>query len=164
MHYLNIPTTRSLAVIKTGEKVIRETELKGAILTRVATSHIRVGTFKYFAYKKDDSNLKTLINFTINKHYPSLKNKENLYLNLIDKLMEKQIDLIVNWMRVGFIHGVMNTDNMALSGETIDYGPCAFMDQYDPKSVFSSIDHFGRYAYYNQPTICLLYTSPSPRD
>ena len=153
MHYLNIPTTRSLAVIKTGEKVIRETELKGAILTRVATSHLRVGTFQYFAYKKDDSNLKTLINFTINKHYPSLKNKENLYLNLIDKLMEKQIDLIVNWMRVGFIHGVMNTDNMALSGETIDYGPCAFMDQYDPKSVFSSIDHFGRYAYYNQPTI-----------
>ena len=122
MHYLNIPTTRSLAVIKTGEKVIRETELKGAILTRVATSHLRVGTFQYFAYKKDDSNLKTLINFTINKHYPSLKNKENLYLNLIDKLMEKQIDLIVNWMRVGFIHGVMNTDNMALSGETIDYG------------------------------------------
>ena len=153
MHYLNIPTTRSLAVIKTGEKVIRETELKGAILTRVATSHLRVGTFQYFAYKKDDSNLKTLINFTINKHYPSLKDKENLYLNLIDKLMEKQIDLIVNWMRVGFIHGVMNTDNMALSGETIDYGPCAFMDQYDPKSVFSSIDHFGRYAYYNQPTI-----------
>ena len=153
MHNLGVPTTRSLAVIKTGEKVIRETELKGAILTRVATSHLRVGTFQYFAYKKDDSNLKTLINFTINKHYPSLKNKENLYLNLIDKLMEKQIDLIVNWMRVGFIHGVMNTDNMALSGETIDYGPCAFMDQYDPKSVFSSIDHFGRYAYYNQPTI-----------
>ena len=153
MHYLNIPTTRSLAVIKTGEKVIRETELKGAILTRVATSHLRVGTFQYFAYKKDDSNLKSLINFTINKHYPSLKNKENLYLNLIDKLMEKQIDLIVNWMRVGFIHGVMNTDNMAISGETIDYGPCAFMDQYDPKTVFSSIDKFGRYAFSNQPPI-----------
>ena len=153
MHYLNIPTTRSLAVIKTGEKVKRETELDGAILTRVATSHIRVGTFQYFAFKKDETSLKNLINYTINKHFPSLKNDKNIYLNLIDELVDKQIDLIVNWMRVGFIHGVMNTDNMALSGETIDYGPCAFMDIYDPKTVFSSIDHFGRYAYYNQPTI-----------
>ena len=153
MHYLNIPTTRSLAVIKTGEKVKRETELDGAILTRVATSHIRVGTFQYFAFKKDETGLKNLINYTINKHFPSLKNEKNIYLNLIGELIDKQIDLIVNWMRVGFIHGVMNTDNMALSGETIDYGPCAFMDIYDPKTVFSSIDHFGRYAYYNQPTI-----------
>ena len=153
MYYLNIPTTRSLAVIKTGEKVKRETELDGAILTRVATSHIRVGTFQYFAFKKDETSLKNLVNYTVNKHFPSLKNEKNLYLNLIGELVDKQIDLIINWMRVGFIHGVMNTDNMALSGETIDYGPCAFMDIYDPKTVFSSIDHFGRYAYYNQPTI-----------
>ena len=153
MYHLNIPTTRSLAVVKTDEKVIRETELTRAILTRVASSHIRVGTFQYFAYKKDDESLKSLVNYSINRHYPEIKNNENVYVNLIDRLMDKQIDLVVNWMRVGFIHGVMNTDNMALSGETIDYGPCAFMDRYDPKTVFSSIDHFGRYAYYNQPSI-----------
>ena len=153
MFHLNIPTTRSLAVVKTDEKVIRETELPRAILTRVASSHIRVGTFQYFAYKKDDESLKSLVNYSIDRHYAEIKNSENIYINLIDKLMDKQIDLVVNWMRVGFIHGVMNTDNMALSGETIDYGPCAFMDKYDPKTVFSSIDHFGRYAYYNQPSI-----------
>ncbi len=153
MHTLNIPTTRSLAVVETGEKIVRETELNGAILTRVASSHLRVGSFQYFAFNKDLESLKELIDFTIDKHYPEIKNSENIFLDLIEKLMDKQIDLIVNWMRVGFIHGVMNTDNMALSGETIDYGPCAFMDQYDPKTVFSSIDHFGRYAYYNQPTI-----------
>jgi len=153
MYHLNIPTTRSLAVVKTDEKVIRETELTRAILTRVASSHIRVGTFQYFAYKKDDESLKSLVNYSIDRHYSEIKNSENIYINLIDRLMDKQIDLVVNWMRVGFIHGVMNTDNMALSGETIDYGPCAFMDRYDPKTVFSSIDHFGRYAYYNQPSI-----------
>ena len=153
MYHLNIPTTRSLAVVKTDEKVIRETELTRAILTRVASSHIRVGTCQYFAYKKDDESLKSLVNYSIDRHYPEIKNSENIYINLIDRLMDKQIDLVVNWMRVGFIHGVMNTDNMALSGETIDYGPCAFMDKYDPKTVFSSIDHFGRYAYYNQPSI-----------
>ena len=153
MYHLNIPTTRSLAVVKTDEKVIRETELTRAILTRVASSHIRVGTFQYFAYKKDDESLKSLVNYSIDRHYPEIKNSENIHINLIDRLMDKQIDLVVNWMRVGFIHGVMNTDNMALSGETIDYGPCAFMDRYDPKTVFSSIDHFGRYAYYNQPSI-----------
>ena len=153
MYHLNIPTTRSLAVVKTDEKVIRETELTRAILTRVASSHIRVGTFQYFAYKKDDESLKSLVNYSIDRHYAEIKNSENIYINLIDRLMDKQIDLVVNWMRVGFIHGVMNTDNMALSGETIDYGPCAFMDRYDPKTVFSSIDHFGRYAYYNQPSI-----------
>ena len=153
MYHLNIPTTRSLAVVKTDEKVIRETELTRAILTRVASSHIRVGTFQYFAYKKDNESLKSLVNYSIDRHYPEIKNNENIYINLIDRLMDKQIDLVVNWMRVGFIHGVMNTDNMALSGETIDYGPCAFMDRYDPKTVFSSIDHFGRYAYYNQPSI-----------
>ena len=153
MYHLNIPTTRSLAVVKTDEKVIRDTELTRAILTRVASSHIRVGTFQYFAYKKDNESLKSLVNYSVNRHYPEIKNNENIYIDLIDRLMDKQIDLVVNWMRVGFIHGVMNTDNMALSGETIDYGPCAFMDRYDPKTVFSSIDHFGRYAYYNQPSI-----------
>ena len=153
MYHLNIPTTRSLAVVKTDEKVIRDTELTRAILTRVASSHIRVGTFQYFAYKKDNESLKSLVNYSVNRHYPEIKNNENIYIDLIDRLMDKQIDLVVNWMRVGFIHGVMNTDNMALSGETIDYGPCAFMDKYDPKTVFSSIDHFGRYAYYNQPSI-----------
>ena len=153
MHYLNIPTTRSLAVVKTDEKVIREKELVRSILTRVASSHIRVGTFQYFAYKKDNESLKSLVKYSVNRHYPEIKNDKDIYINLLDKLMNKQIDLVVNWMRVGFIHGVMNTDNMALSGETIDYGPCAFMDNYDPKTVFSSIDHFGRYAYYNQPSI-----------
>ncbi len=153
MYYLNIPTTRSLAVVKTDEKVIREKDLVRAILTRVASSHIRVGSFQYFAYKQDVKGLKSLIKYSIDRHYPEIKNDMNIYINLLDKLMDKQIDLVVNWMRIGFIHGVMNTDNMALSGETIDYGPCAFMDTYDPKTVFSSIDHFGRYAYYNQPSI-----------
>ncbi len=153
MYSLNIPTTRSLAVVKTGEKIIRETELNGAILTRVASSHIRVGTFQFFTYKKDKKNLEMLVDYTIKRHFPEIKIDENKYINLIDRLMNKQINLVVDWMRVGFIHGVMNTDNMSLSGETIDYGPCAFMDTYDPKTVFSSIDHLGRYAYYNQPTI-----------
>jgi len=153
MYSLNIPTTRSLAVVKTGDKVLREKELPGAILTRVASSHIRVGTFQFFTYKKDEKNLETLIDYTIKRHFPEINKDENKYINLIDRLMDKQINLVVNWMRVGFIHGVMNTDNMSLSGETIDYGPCAFMDTYDPKTVFSSIDHFGRYAYCNQPTI-----------
>lgn len=153
MYYLNIPTTRSLAVVKTDEKVIREKELVRAILTRVASSHIRVGTFQYFAYKQDEKSLKSLVKYSIDRHYPEIKNDKNIYINLLDKFMDKQINLVVNWMRIGFIHGVMNTDNMALSGETIDYGPCAFMDTYDPKTVFSSIDHFGRYAYYNQPSI-----------
>ena len=150
---LNIPTTRSLAVVKTGEKVVRENLLNGAILTRVASSHIRVGTFQYIAATQNLEDLNTLINYTIDRHYPEIQSSKNKALDLLSIVMEKQCQLVINWMRVGFIHGVMNTDNMALSGETIDYGPCAFMDQYDPKSVFSSIDHFGRYAYYNQPTI-----------
>ena len=153
MHGLGIPTTRSLAVVKTGENVIRETPLAGAILTRVATSHIRIGTFQYVAMSGDVKTLKTLVNYTINRHYPNLKDTNNLALNLLKAVMKKQTQLITNWMRVGFIHGVMNTDNTAISGETIDYGPCAFMDTYDPKTVFSSIDHHGRYAYGNQPTI-----------
>ena len=153
MHYLNIATTRSLAVVKTGEEVIRENKLKGAILTRVASSHLRVGTFQYITMRKNENELRTLVDYTINRHYPNIKKSKNQALDLLKVLIDLQIDLVVHWMRVGFIHGVMNTDNMSISGETIDYGPCAFMDIYDPKTVFSSIDEFGRYAYFNQPSI-----------
>ena len=150
---LKIPTTRSLAVVKTGEKVVRENLLPGAILTRVASSHIRVGTFQYIAAKQNIDDLKILMNYTIDRHYPEIKTSKNKALDLLNLVMEKQCQLVVNWMRVGFIHGVMNTDNMAISGETIDYGPCAFMDHYDPKTVFSSIDSHGRYSFANQPPI-----------
>ena len=153
MHNLGIPTTRSLAVVKTGEEVVRETSLQGAILTRVALSHIRVGTFQYIAARQKKEELEILLNYVIERHYPSIKNSKNKSIDLLEIVMKKQIDLIINWMRVGFIHGVMNTDNMSISGETIDYGPCAFMDVYDPKTVFSSIDQMGRYAYCNQPVI-----------
>jgi len=153
MHGLGISTTRSLAVVTTGENVIRETPLPGAILTRVAASHIRVGTFQYVTMQDDIKTLKTLFNYTINRHYPELKDTNNQALSLLKFVMEKQIKLVTDWMRVGFIHGVMNTDNMTVSGETIDYGPCAFMDNYNPETVFSSIDHHGRYAYFNQPSV-----------
>ena len=153
IHALKIPTTRSLAVVKTGENVLRETPLIGAILTRVATSHLRVGTFQYVAARQEVDSLKTLVDYTINRHYPNIKESKNKALDLLKVLMEKQTKLVIDWMRVGFVHGVMNTDNMTISGETIDYGPCAFMDTYDPKTVFSSIDQFGRYAYFNQPSI-----------
>ncbi len=153
INFLKIPTTRSLAVVKTGEKVVRENLLPGAILTRVASSHIRVGTFQYIAAKQNIDDLKILMNYTIDRHYPEIKTSKNKALDLLNLVMEKQCQLVVNWMRVGFIHGVMNTDNMAISGETIDYGPCAFMDQYDPKTVFSSIDSYGRYSFTNQPPI-----------
>ncbi len=153
IYSLNIPTTRSLAVVKTGEKVVRENLLQGAILTRVASSHLRVGTFQYIAATQNIENLNTLVNYTINRHYPEIKTSNSKALDLLNLVMEKQCQLVINWMRVGFIHGVMNTDNMAISGETIDYGPCAFMDHYDPKTVFSSIDKFGRYAFSNQPPI-----------
>ncbi len=153
MHCLGVPTTRSLAVIKTGEDVIREKKLNGAILTRLATSHIRVGTFQYALVSNDPKNLSSLLHYAIDRHYPFLKKTSSPALELLKIVLEKQINLIVNWMRVGFVHGVMNTDNMTISGETIDYGPCAFMDKYDPNTVFSSIDQYGRYAYYNQPRI-----------
>ena len=153
MNALKIPTTRSLAVVKTGELIQREKALQGAILTRVASSHIRVGTFQYIAARQKNDELKTLLDYTIDRHYPEIKNSNNQALDLLNRLIERQCDLVVNWMRVGFIHGVMNTDNMTISGETIDYGPCAFMDTYDPKTVFSSIDQNGRYAYCNQPGI-----------
>ena len=153
MQALNIPTTRSLAVVTHGEQVYRETTLPGAILTRVASSHIRVGTFQFAALKEDKETIQALLDYTIKRHYPEIKEKQNKALSLLKAVIEKQAELITHWMRVGFIHGVMNTDNMALSGETIDYGPCAFMDTYDPGTVFSSIDHTGRYAYANQPAI-----------
>ena len=137
LHFLNIPTTRSLAVVKTGEEVFREEVLIGAILTRIASSHIRVGTFQYIAARQKKDELETLFNYVIQRHYPELENSKNKALDLLTVLIDKQIDLVINWMRVGFIHGVMNTDNMTISGETIDYGPCAFMDTYDPKTVFS---------------------------
>ena len=153
MYGLNIPTTRSLTVVKTGEEVIRETSLPGAILTRVASSHIRVGTFQYIAARQKKDELKILLDYVIDRHFPSISDSQNKSIELLNIILEKQIDLVVNWMRVGFVHGVMNTDNMSISGETIDYGPCAFMDTYDPKTLFSSIDQMGRYAYCNQPII-----------
>lgn len=153
MHALGIPTTRSLAAVMTGEPVFRETVLPGAILTRVAASHIRIGTFEYFAARGDIEALKLLADHVIARHYPELKLEENPYLALLGTVMAKQSRLVAGWMHVGFIHGVMNTDNMSVSGETIDYGPCAFMDRYDPDTVFSSIDRVGRYAYGNQGRI-----------
>ena len=153
MNGLGIPTTRSLAVVKTGEDVIRETSQPGAILTRIASSHIRVGTFQYIAARQKKDEIEVLLNYVIDRHYPDIKNSKNKATELLSIVLEKQINLVVDWMRVGFIHGVMNTDNMSISGETIDYGPCAFMDTYDPKTVFSSIDQMGRYAYFNQPVI-----------
>lgn len=156
MHALGIPTTRSLAVVKTGESVIRETVLPGAVLTRVAASHLRVGTFQYAAGKggdDHDEDLRALADYTIERHYPEIEKNEGRYLAFLNEVIKRQAMLISKWQLVGFIHGVMNTDNMTISGETIDYGPCAFMNEYDPATVFSSIDTQGRYAYGNQPGI-----------
>jgi uncharacterized protein YdiU (UPF0061 family) len=153
MHALGIPTTRALAAVVTGEPVYRESILPGAVLTRVAASHIRVGTFQFFVARGERDKVRRLADYVIDRHYPELKDHANPYLGLIEGVSERQAALIARWMHVGFIHGVMNTDNMAISGETIDYGPCAFMDRYDPATVFSSIDMRGRYAYGNQPRI-----------
>jgi uncharacterized protein YdiU (UPF0061 family) len=153
MHGLGIPTTRSLAVVATGERVLRETALPGAVLARVASSHIRVGTFQFLASRGLRDDLRTLAMYTIDRHYPDLRRAGNPILAFLQAVIERQASLVAKWLHVGFIHGVMNTDNMALSGESIDYGPCAFMDAYDPATVFSSIDHDGRYAYGNQPSI-----------
>ncbi|WP_019422196.1 protein adenylyltransferase SelO [Paenibacillus sp. OSY-SE] len=153
MHSLGIATTRSLAVVTTGESVIRETEQPGAILTRVAASHLRVGTFQYVSNWGNVQDLRTLADYTLQRHFPKVDADENRFLVLLKEVIKLQAVLISKWQLVGFIHGVMNTDNMALSGETIDYGPCAFMDTYDPETVFSSIDMDGRYAYGNQPNI-----------
>ncbi|GGF55492.1 protein adenylyltransferase SelO [Mameliella alba] len=149
MHALGVPTTRALAAIRTGEEVIRERPLPGAVLTRVAQSHIRVGTFQVFAARQDNDRLQTLYDYTVDRHYPDARDP----LDLLNGVIERQAQLVTQWMGVGFIHGVMNTDNCALSGETIDYGPCAFMDAYDPDTVFSSIDRFGRYGYAAQADI-----------
>lgn len=154
MFALGIPTTRSLAVVTTGEPVYREGRLPGAILTRVAASHIRIGTFEYLAATRhDESNLRVLADYAINRHYPELADSPSRYGEFFRAVMDRQAALIARWQLVGFIHGVMNTDNMAISGETIDYGPCAFMNAFNPDTVFSSIDHRGRYAYCNQPAI-----------
>ncbi|MBX3747128.1 MAG: YdiU family protein [Verrucomicrobiae bacterium] len=153
MHALGIPTTRSLAVAATGEPVFRERALPGAVLTRVAASHIRVGTFEYFAALGDVESLRVLAEYTLRRHFPDRLGADEPILGLLEEAVERQARLIAAWMRVGFVHGVMNTDNMAVSGETIDYGPCAFVDAYDPGTVFSSIDHQGRYALSQQPAI-----------
>ena len=153
MFALGIPTTRSLAVVTTGDPVYREVKRQGAILTRVAASHIRVGTFEYLAAKDDESNLRVLADYANNRHYPELADSPSRYLEFFRAVMDRQAALVARWQLVGFIHGVMNTDNVAISGETIDYGPCAFMNAYRPDTVFSSIDHAGRYAYGNQPAI-----------
>ena len=155
MAAMGIPTTRSLAAVMTGESVMRETMLPGAVLTRVASSHIRVGTFQYFAARGDTEGVRQLADHVISRHYPEAANAERPYHALLQGVIARQAQLIARWLLVGFIHGVMNTDNSSISGETIDYGPCAFMDQYDPATVFSSIDEQGRYAYANQPRIAL---------
>ena len=154
MHASKIPTTRSLFAMKTNEDVFRETTLPGGVLARVAKSHIRIGTFE-FARTKNNQALKTLADYSINRHYPDLIHTDNKYLSFFAAVCDKQASLISKWMGLGFVHGVMNTDNMTISGETIDYGPCAFMNTYDPKTVYSSIDHNGRYSYQNQPAILI---------
>ena len=153
MHALCIPTTRALAVVATGQSVLRETVLPGAVLTRVAASHIRVGTFQFFAARGDTARVRQLAEYTIARHDPDLVGVPGRFVGLLERVAERQATLIAQWMNVGFIHGVMNTDNMTISGETIDYGPCAFVETYDPKAVFSSIDSQGRYAFGNQPGI-----------
>jgi uncharacterized protein YdiU (UPF0061 family) len=153
MHALGIPTTRALAAVATGEAVFRETAQPGAVLARVAASHIRVGTFQYFAARGDMEAIRLLADHAIARHYPEAATAENPYRALLEGVIARQAELVAQWLLVGFIHGVMNTDNMAIAGETIDYGPCAFLDAYDPAAVLSSIDHAGRYAYGNQPRI-----------
>ena len=149
MHALGVPTTRALAAVRTGQKVQRETALPGAVLTRTAASHIRVGTFQFFAARGDQDGLQTLTDYTIARHYPRASGPADL----LEQVMQRQVDLVAKWMGLGFIHGVMNTDNVAIAGETIDYGPCAMMDSYHPDTVFSAIDQQGRYAYANQPRL-----------
>jgi uncharacterized protein YdiU (UPF0061 family) len=155
MAALGVPTTRSLAAITTGETVMRDTEQPGAVLTRIASSHVRIGTFEYFAARGDNEAVRLLADYVIARHYPEAADAANAYRALLDAVITRQADLVARWLLVGFIHGVMNTDNVAVSGETIDYGPCAFLDTYDPAKVFSAIDQFGRYAYANQPQVML---------
>ena len=155
MAAMGVPTTRALAAVLTGEQVMRETPLPGAVIARVASSHIRVGTFQFFAARQDINGLRTLADFAIARHYPDASQAPAPYLAFLEHVIAAQADLVAQWMLKGFIHGVMNTDNMAISGEPIDYGPCAFMEQYDPTTVFSFIDERGRYAYGNQPSMAL---------
>ena len=155
MHALGIPTSRSLAVVKTNQPILREVPLPGAILTRVAQSHIRVGTFQWIAKQGDPLLQKQFVNYVIDRHFPELKSNERPARQLLKEVISRQAKLIAKWQSIGFVHGVMNTDNMLISGETIDYGPCAFLDQYQPEMVYSSIDHQGRYAYNNQPNAAL---------
>jgi uncharacterized protein YdiU (UPF0061 family) len=155
MAALGVPTTRALAAVTTGERVLRETPLPGAVLTRVAASHLRVGSFQYFAARRDAEGIRTLADYAIARHYPEAAQAKKPYRVLLDAVIASQARLIAQWMLIGFVHGVMNTDNAAISGETIDYGPCAFMEAYHPDTVFSSIDANGRYAYGNQPRIAL---------
>ena len=153
MACLGVPTTRALAAVSTGDPVIREEILPGAILTRVARSHLRVGTFQYFAARRDDEGLERLADYAIDRLYPQHKDEALPYIGLLNSVIEAQARLVARWMNMGFIHGVMNTDNVSIAGETIDYGPCAFMDDFHPDRVFSSIDQTGRYAYSNQPRV-----------
>ena len=155
LHHLGLPTTRSLAAARTGETVYREQAFPGAILTRVARSHIRVGTFEFFAANQDLDNLKLLTSYSIQRHYPEIQDDSEIHLQFFRKVARAQVELVTGWMALGFIHGVMNTDNMSIAGETIDYGPCAFMDRFRFDQVYSSIDRFGRYSYSNQPRIAL---------
>ena len=155
MAALGVPTTRALAAVTTGERVLRDTVLPGAVLTRVAASHLRVGTFQYFAARGDVEGLRMLADYAIARHYPEAAQAKEPYRALLEGVIARQAQLIAQWMLLGFIHGVMNTDNTSISGETIDYGPCAFMEAYDPAKVYSSIDHGGRYAYGNQPRVAL---------
>jgi serine/tyrosine/threonine adenylyltransferase len=155
MAALGVPTTRALVAVTTGERVLRERVLPGAVLTRIAASHLRVGTFEYFAAQRDTEGIRILADYAIARHYPDAAPAKNPYRALLDAVIARQAKLVAQWMLLGFIHGVMNTDNTSISGETIDYGPCAFMEAYDPATVFSSIDHHGRYAYANQPRVAL---------
>jgi uncharacterized protein YdiU (UPF0061 family) len=155
MSALGVPTTRALAAVTTGERVLRERVLPGAVLTRIAASHLRVGTFEYFAAQRDTEGIRILADYAIARHYPDAARAKNPYRALLDAVIARQAKLVAQWMLLGFVHGVMNTDNTSISGETIDYGPCAFMEAYDPATVFSSIDRHGRYAYANQPRIAL---------
>jgi uncharacterized protein YdiU (UPF0061 family) len=155
MHYLGIPTTRSLAVMATGEPIFRETVLPGSLLVRVASSHIRVGTFEFAARLNDINKLRALADYTLQRHFSEIQDSDDRYIELLRKVAQRQARLIAHWLLVGFVHGVMNTDNMSICGETIDYGPCAFINTYNPASVFSSIDRYGRYAFSNQPSVGL---------
>ena len=155
MAAMGVPTTRALAAVATGEVVVREKLLPGAILTRIASSHLRIGTFQYFAVRKDNDAIRTLAEYALKRHYPDAPSTEGVGLTLLDAVMNAQINLVASWLSIGFVHGVMNTDNMSISGETIDYGPCAFLDAYHPGRTFSSIDRGGRYAFANQPRIAL---------